>query len=85
MAKLAIRTSNFQLSYKLIKQLRSRNINFDVIDPAEKLSSKEVIWFAESHEIFAKRINSIEKQVTSYDICEKCVENLHKGFIVNFL
>ena len=51
MAKLAIRTSNFQLSYKLIKQLRSRNINFDVIDPAEKLSSKEVIWFAESHEI----------------------------------
>ena len=37
MAKLAIRTSNFQLSYKLIKQLRSRKINFDVIDPAEKL------------------------------------------------
>jgi len=51
MAKLAIRTSNFQLSYKLIKQLRLRKINFDVMDPCEKLPSKEIIWFAESHEI----------------------------------
>ena len=51
MAKLAIRTSNFQLSYKLIRELRSRKINFEVLDPSEKLPSKDIIWFAESHEV----------------------------------
>ncbi|MEC8360436.1 MAG: hypothetical protein VXZ92_11720, partial [SAR324 cluster bacterium] len=30
-------------------------------------------------------INTKEIQVTSYEICEKCVENLLKGFIVKFL
>ena len=51
MAKLAIRTSNFQLSYKLIKSLRARKISFEVLDPAERLPSTDIIWFAESHEI----------------------------------
>jgi hypothetical protein len=51
MAKLAIRTSNFQLSYKLIKELRARKIKFEILDPSEKLPSADVIWFAESHEV----------------------------------
>ena len=51
MARLAIRTANFQLSYKLIQSLRSRKIDFDVLDVSEKVISKEVIWFAEGREI----------------------------------
>ena len=41
MAKLAIRTSNFQLSYKLIKELRARKIKFEILDPSEKLPSAD--------------------------------------------
>jgi len=51
MARLAIRTANFQISFRLIQELRSRNIEFDVYELSEKLPSNDIIWFAESSEI----------------------------------
>ena len=51
MASLAIRTANFQLSYKLIQSLRLRKIKFDVLDISDKITSNDIIWFAEGSEI----------------------------------
>jgi hypothetical protein len=54
MARLAIRTANFQLSYKLIQSLRSRKIGFDVMDISERFTSNDIIWFAEGSEIIGR-------------------------------
>ena len=73
MARLAIRTANFQLSYKLIQSLRSRKVTFDILDLSEKVSSNEIIWFAESNEIIESE--SIGKAIpTSIDTIDNSIE-----------
>ena len=73
MARLAIRTANFQLSYKLIKSLRSRKIIFSIMDISEKITSSDIIWFAEASEIIES--NSVGKAIpTSIETLEDSIE-----------
>lgn len=73
MARLAIRTANFQLSYKLIKSLRSRKIIFIIMDISEKITSSDIIWFAEASEIIES--NSAGKAIpTSIETIEDSIE-----------
>ena len=73
MARLAIRTSNFQLSDKVIKSLRSRKIIFSIMDISEKITSSDIIWFAEASEIIES--NSVGKAIpTSIETLEDSIE-----------
>ena len=73
MARLAIRTANFQLSYKLIQSLRARKITFEVKEISEKLTSKDIIWFAEGSEIIDS--DSIGKAIpTTIETIEESIE-----------
>ncbi|MDG1550465.1 MAG: hypothetical protein P8Q95_01940 [Candidatus Poseidoniaceae archaeon] len=73
MARLAIRTANFQLSYKLIQSLRSRKIVFDVMDISENFTSNDIIWFAEGSEIIGR--DSVGKAIpTSVDTIDSSIE-----------
>ncbi len=84
MGKLAIRTSNFQLSFRLIQELRARNLDFDVYEITEKLPSSDMIWFAESSEIIENpsigrpiptNIENIEQSVELALVLSKGLEN----------
>lgn len=73
MARLAIRTANFQLSYKLIQSLRARKISFEVKEISEKLTSNDIIWFAEGSEIIDS--DSIGKAIpTTIETIEESIE-----------
>ncbi len=51
MARLAIRTDDFQLSFKLIEILRAKKLDFVILDINIPLPSNEFIWFAKADEI----------------------------------
>ena len=51
MARLAVRTDDFQLSYKLIKILKSKSLDFEVLDINKPLPSEDIIWFSSALEI----------------------------------
>ena len=72
MARLAVRTDDFQLSYKLIKILKSKSLDFEVLDINKPLPSEDIIWFSSTLEILndgalgrpiPTDIDSIEKAV----------------------
>ena len=51
MARLAIRTEDFRLSFKLIEKLRSENLGFEVIDVKKSIPNDEIVWFSTPKEI----------------------------------
>ena len=51
MARLAIRTEDFRLSFKLIEKLRLRNLEFEVIDITKPIHNENIIWFSTPSEI----------------------------------
>ena len=51
MARLAIRTEDFRLSFKLIEKLRLRNLEFEVIDITKPIHNQNIIWFSTPSEI----------------------------------
>lgn len=51
MARLAIRTGDFRLSFKLIEKLRLRNLEFEVIDITKPIANESTIWFSTPSEI----------------------------------
>ena len=51
MSRLAIRTGNFRLSFKLIEKLRLRSLEFEVIDVNQAVPNENVIWFSSPSEI----------------------------------
>ena len=74
MARLAIRTDDFRLSFKLIEKLRSRNLSFEVIDVKKSVPSEKVVWFSTPSEIvnhptlgtpIPVEINSIDDAILS--------------------
>ena len=67
MARLVIRTEDFQLSFKLIEALRSRNLKFEVIDKKfrgtnfiytlKTESNKLIPVFVHSHHIHQHQVD----------------------------
>ena len=53
MSRLAIRTENFRLSFKLIEKLRLKSLEFEVIDVNKTVPSKNIIWFSSPSEILS--------------------------------
>ena len=51
MSRLAIRTENFRLSFKLIEKLRLKSLEFEVIDVNKTVPSENIIWFSSPSEI----------------------------------
>ena len=44
MAAIIVRTNDFRLAFKLIKQLRKRNTNFKLIDFDDELPKGDFVW-----------------------------------------
>ena len=53
MSRLAIRTENFRLSFKLIEKLRLKSLEFEVIDVNQAVPNENVIWVSSPSEILA--------------------------------
>lgn len=51
MSRLAIRTEDFRLSFKLIEKLRLKSLDFEVIDVKKMVPSENIIWFSSPSEI----------------------------------
>ena len=51
MARLAILTEDFRLSFKLIEKLRSENLDFIVIDVNKLIPDDNIVWFSSPTEI----------------------------------
>ena len=51
MARLAIRTDNFRLSFKLIESLRSKQLEFTVLELNKPVPNESIIWFSSPSEI----------------------------------
>ena len=51
MSRLAIRTEDFRLSFKLIEKLRLKSLDFEVIDVKKTVPSENIIWFSSPSEI----------------------------------
>ena len=51
MVRLAIRTEDFRLSFKLIEKLRSENLEFEVIDVNKSIPNENIVWFSTPTEI----------------------------------
>ena len=51
MARLAIRTDDFRLSFKLIERLRSKKLTFEVLDVKKSVSDENIVWFSTPSEI----------------------------------
>lgn len=51
MGRLAVRTDNFRLSFKLIEKLRAKSLDFVVIDIKKPVPNEDIIWFASASEI----------------------------------
>ncbi|DAC28044.1 MAG TPA: hypothetical protein D7H99_03435, partial [Candidatus Poseidoniales archaeon] len=84
MARLVIRTEDFQLSFKLIEALRSRNLKFEVIDSHTEIVNHSTIWFASPAEILEQptvgrsipvSLDSIESAVYSAIFLLRGIEN----------
>ena len=84
MARLVIRTEDFQLSFKLIEELRSRNIKFEVIDIHNEIVNRSTIWFSSPIEILEHptagksipvSLDSIESAVYSAIFLLRGIEN----------
>jgi len=84
MARLVIRTEDFQLSFKLIEALRSRNLKFEVIDSNTEIVNHSTIWFASPAEILEQptvgrsipvSLDSIESAVYSAIFLLRGIEN----------
>ncbi len=51
MGRLAIRTDNFRLSYKLIEKLRAKSLDFEIIDVKDSVPHDDIVWFSAPSEI----------------------------------
>ena len=51
MTRLAIRTDNFRLSYKLIEKLRAKSLNFEILDINLPVPDDSIVWFSAPSEI----------------------------------
>ena len=51
MGRLAIRTNDFQLSFKLIEKLRADSLDFEVIDVNTPVHDDSIVWFSTPSEI----------------------------------
>ena len=51
MTRLAIRTDNFRLSYKLIDKLRAKSLNFEILDINSPVPDDSIVWFSAPSEI----------------------------------
>ena len=49
--RLAIRTDNFRLSYKLIEKLRAKSLNFEILDINLPVPDDSIVWFSAPSEI----------------------------------
>ena len=84
MARLVIRTEDFQLSFKLIEVLRSKNLKFEVIDIDTEIVNRSTIWFSSPTEIrdnptagksIPVSLDSIESAVYSAIFLLRGIEN----------
>ncbi len=84
MASLVIRTEDFQLSFKLIEVLRSKNLKFEVIDIHTEIVNRSTIWFSSPTEILEHptlgksipvSLDSIESAVYSAIFLLRGIEN----------
>ena len=51
MNEIIVRTDDFQLAFRLIKELRNRNASFRLYDSKEELPSGKIVWLATEEEI----------------------------------
>ena len=73
MSRLAVRTEDFQLSYKIIQELRKRKIEFSVLESGASIPSNDTIWFAHIDEINSSNI--VGRPIpTSPDTIEQSVD-----------
>ena len=56
MSRLVVRTEDFQLSYKIIQELRKRKLVFSVLEIGSSIPSNDTIWFAHIDEINSSNI-----------------------------
>ncbi|MBA4734731.1 MAG: hypothetical protein H2065_01930 [Candidatus Poseidoniales archaeon] len=54
MQKILVRTDDFQLAYRIMHMLRSRNIDVEQVSPKQPLPSKDSIWIGTVNEIASK-------------------------------
>ena len=52
--KILVRTDDFQLAYRIMHMLRSRNIDVEQVSPKQPLPSKDSIWIGTVNEIASK-------------------------------
>ena len=51
MAAIIVRTNDFRLAFKLIKELRKRNTNFRLIDFDDDLPRGDLVWLGTEQEV----------------------------------
>ena len=51
MAAIIVRTNDFRLAFKLIKELRKRNTNFKLIDFDDELPKGGFVWLGTEQEV----------------------------------
>ena len=51
MNEIIVRTDDFQLAFRLIKELRKRNASFRLYDSREELPSGKIVWLATEEEV----------------------------------
>ena len=82
MNEIIVRTDDFRLAFRLIKELRKRNTSFSLLDPKEELPSGSLVWLATENEVVKEFVNFGDARgiACSIDDIEMAVESaIHRS------